>query len=255
MTLRRSIIIIMLTVLSLPIHAGKIYKWVDENGATQYTQKPPPKSASTTSEVDIGNHANIMKPEKRGKDYYCGDYRLNSTRGNSRTRGNSAHIISSTQANIVNWRREKERQYEQRLNVSKRMNQRVSRSLDRRIQYNGRGNTSSSYLDSDKKALRQYDRKIAQIDCKIKWAQTKLEEYADEKKAITAKYESSMEMLNELKDRRTAACGEDNREGVIVVDDEYRAYKRCTAQFNRQIKQLKRSTRQAERDYESVQGW
>ena len=251
MTPRRSIIIIMLTVLLLPIptHAGKIYKWVDENGATQYTQKPPPKSASTTSEVDIGNHANIMKPEKRGKDYYCGDYRLN------KVRGNSASIISNTQGNIVNWRREKERQYEQRLNVSKRINQSVSRSLDRRIQYNGRGNTSSAYLDRDKKTLRQYDRKIAQIDCKIKWAQTKLEEYADEKKAITKKYESSVEMLNDLKKRRTAECGEDNREGVIVVDDEYRAYKRCTAQFNRQIKQLKRSTRQAERDYESIQGW
>jgi len=250
-TPRRSIIIIMLTVLLLPIptHAGKIYKWVDENGATQYTQKPPPKSASTTSEVDIGNHANIMKPEKRGKDYYCGDYRLN------KVRGNSASIISNTQGNIVNWRREKERQYEQRLNVSKRINQSVSRSLDRRIQYNGRGNTSSAYLDRDKKTLRQYDRKIAQIDCKIKWAQTKLEEYADEKKAITKKYESSVEMLNDLKKRRTAECGEDNREGVIVVDDEYRAYKRCTAQFNRQIKQLKRSTRQAERDYESIQGW
>ena len=251
MTPRRSIIIIMLTVFLLPIptHAGKIYKWVDENGATQYTQKPPPKSASTSAEVDIGNHANIMKPEKRGKDYYCGDYRLN------RVRGNSARIISNTQENIVNWRREKERQYEQRLNVSKRINQSVSRSLDRRIQYNGRGNTSSAYLDRDKKTLRQYDRKIAQIDCKIKWAQTKLEEYADEKKAITKKYESSMEMLNDLKQRRTAECGEDNREGVIVVDDEYRAYKRCTAQFNRQIKKLKRSTRQAERDYESIQGW
>jgi len=247
----RPIIIIMLTLLLLPIptHAGKIYKWVDENGATQYTQKPPPKSASTSAEVDIGNHANIMKPEKRGKDYYCGDYRLN------KMRGNSARIISSTQENIVKWRREKERQYEQRLNVSKRINQRISKSLDRRIQYKGRGNTSSEYLDRDKKNLRQYDRKIAQIDCKIKWAQTKLEEYADEKKAITAKYESSMEMLNELKERRTAECGEDNRAGVIVVNDEYRAYKRCTAQFNRQIRQLKRSTRQAERDYESIQGW
>ena len=251
MTPTRPIIIIMLTLLLLPIptHAGKIYKWVDENGATQYTQKPPPKSASTSAEVDIGNHANIMKPEKRGKDYYCGDYRLN------KMRGNSARIISSTQENIVKWRREKERQYEQRLNVSKRINQRISKSLDRRIQYKGRGNTSSEYLDRDKKNLRQYDRKIAQIDCKIKWAQTKLEEYADEKKAITAKYESSMEMLNELKERRTAECGEDNRAGVIVVNDEYRAYKRCTAQFNRQIRQLKRSTRQAERDYESIQGW
>jgi len=249
-SLRNFIIILMLLGISAPTHAAKIYKWVDENGATQYSQKPPPKSVNTSSEVDVGSRANLIKPEKRGKDYYCGDHKLSSIRGTP------ANIITNIQRSLINWQREKERQYEQRLNVSKKMNESISRSLDRRIKYNGRGSSSSSsYLDRDKKSLRQYDRKIAQIDCKIKWGQSKLEEYADEKKAITAKYESSMGMLNKLKERKTAACGEDKWEGVVVVDNEYRTYKRCAAQFNRQINRLKRSTRQAERDYESVQGW
>ncbi len=250
MTVRNLIIILVLTGLSGLAHAGKVYKWVDENGATQYSQKPPPKSVNTSSEVNVDQHANIMKPEKRGKDYYCGDYRL------SKMRGNPANIITRLQENLINWQREKERQYENRLNVTKRMNESISRSLDRRIKYNGRASSSSSsYLDNHKKSLRRYDRTIAQIDCKIKWGQTKLEEYADEKKAIAEKYESSMGMLNDLQQRKIAACGEDNREGVIVVDNQYRAYQRCTAPFNRQIKRLKRASRKAERDYESIQGW
>ncbi len=233
-------------------HAGKVYKWVDENGATQYSQKPPPKSVNTSSEVDVSQHANIMKPEKRGKDYFCGDYRL------SKMRGKPARIISRLQENIINWQNEKERQYERRLNVTKRMNESINRALDQRIRNNGRrysSSSSSSYTDRHKKELRRYDRTIAQIDCKIKWGQTKLDEYADEKKVIAEKYESSKGMLAELQQRRVDACGEDNREGVIVVDDQYRAYQRCVRQFDRQIRQLKRDTKKAEQDYESIQGW
>ncbi len=249
MALRNLIIILVLTGLSGFTHAGKVYKWIDENGATQYSQKPPPKSVDTSSEVNVGQHANLMKPEKRGKKYYCGDYQL------PRMRGNPANIISRLQENLISWQREKERQYEQRLNVTKRMNESISRSIDRRIKYNGRGGSSSSYTDSHKKNLRRYDRTIAQIDCKIKWGQTKLEEYADEKKSIAAKYESSMGMLNDLQQRKIATCGQDNREGVIVVDNEYRAYQRCTRQFDQQIRRLKRESKKAERDYESIQGW
>ena len=30
-------------VAAAPAYGGKVYKWVDENGVTQYTQTPPPK--------------------------------------------------------------------------------------------------------------------------------------------------------------------------------------------------------------------
>lgn len=62
-------------------------------------------------------------------------------------------------------------------------------------------------------------------------------------------------MLDDLQEQKTATCGVDNREGVIVVDDQYRAYQRCSRQFDRQIKQLQRTSKKAERDYESIQGW
>ncbi len=252
MTVRNIIILLLLTGLSGITHAGKAYKWIDENGATQYSQKPPPKSVNTSSEVDVSQHANIMKPEKRGKDYYCGDYRL------SKVQGNPARIITRLQENLINWQREKDQQYERRLNVTKQMNQAINRQLDQRIRNNGRNyssSSSSSYTDRHKKELRRYDRAIAQIDCKIKWNQAKLEEYADEKKTIAAKYESSRNMLNDLQEQKIATCGVDNREGVIVVDDQYRAYQRCSRQFDRQIKQLQRTSKKAERDYESIQGW
>lgn len=112
---------------------------------TQYSQKPPPKSVNTSAEADVSQHANIMKPEKRGKDYYCCDYRL------SKVQGTPARIITRLQENLINWQREKDQQYERRLNVTKKMNEAINRQLDQRIRNNGR-NYSSSYTDRHKKS-------------------------------------------------------------------------------------------------------
>lgn len=251
MILRFFFIFLLLTGLTSHSYAGKVYKWIDENGATQYSQKPPPSSVNTSSEVNVGNAANIMKPEKRGKHFYCGDYKLQTSRSSS-----AASKIVRLQENILNWQREKERRYQQRLSVTKSMNSSMDRSINRTLKndkYNRGG--SSSYLDNYNKQLRSHDRSIAQIDCKIKWAQTRLDEYADEKKKITERYESTTQMLAGLNDRKIKACGDDKRVGVIVVDNEYRAYQRCISPFDREIRRLKRESNRAKRDYESVQGW
>lgn len=240
MLLRQLFIVLLITGLSSHAYAAKVYKWIDENGKTQYTQTPPPKSANSSSEVDVGRSANTLRPRKEGRHYYCGDHKL------YKTDGKPARVISRLQESIIRWERDKERQYESRLSVTRNMNE----NIDRRNKYNSR--SSSSYLKNYNKRLRNYDRNIAQIDCKIKWARGKLDGFADEKKDIAAKYESVNGTLEELKERKIATCGEDNREGVIVVDDQYRAYKRCIAPFDREIRRLSRTLRNAKRDYESV---
>lgn len=39
----RTLLFTLLLLLSTSLVAGKMYRWVDENGVTQYTQTPPPK--------------------------------------------------------------------------------------------------------------------------------------------------------------------------------------------------------------------
>ena len=43
-----SVLIFSTLTLSTNIQAGKFYKWVDESGATHYTETPPPNTQSTT---------------------------------------------------------------------------------------------------------------------------------------------------------------------------------------------------------------
>ena len=38
---------VALTLIATTLTAGKMYRWVDENGVTQYTQIPPPKGDAT----------------------------------------------------------------------------------------------------------------------------------------------------------------------------------------------------------------
>ena len=53
----KSIVIIILIVNSLVIplssYAGNVYKWVDENGRTHFSQKPPESNSNTAKQIKI----------------------------------------------------------------------------------------------------------------------------------------------------------------------------------------------------------
>ena len=51
MNLIGSLVLAVLFAVTSGIAQAKIYKWVDENGITQYTQQPPPKGSAT--EVNV----------------------------------------------------------------------------------------------------------------------------------------------------------------------------------------------------------
>lgn len=54
MKTQKIILVILIHIFALGISSAEIYKWVDENGVTQYTQTPPPK----------GDFKNIKAPPK-----------------------------------------------------------------------------------------------------------------------------------------------------------------------------------------------
>lgn len=45
--------------------SGSIYKWVDQNGMTQYTQTPPPKNAKSSQTVRVSTHVPVDVREGR----------------------------------------------------------------------------------------------------------------------------------------------------------------------------------------------
>lgn len=48
--------------------SGGIYKWVDQNGTTQYSQTPPPKNAKNSQTVRVSKHipADVREGRARG---------------------------------------------------------------------------------------------------------------------------------------------------------------------------------------------
>lgn len=57
-----------LAVSSSALATGAIYKWVDQNGVTQYTQTPPPKNAKNSQTVRVSTHipADVREGRARG---------------------------------------------------------------------------------------------------------------------------------------------------------------------------------------------
>ncbi len=55
---------LMLFVLltSPPLHAGDVYRWVDERGSVSYTDQPPPKSAKSSQ--TIRSKGNVVEVDK-----------------------------------------------------------------------------------------------------------------------------------------------------------------------------------------------
>lgn len=58
----RSMIILLASVVltsGAAIASSAIYKWVDQNGITQYTQTPPPKNAKSSQTVRVSKHVPV----------------------------------------------------------------------------------------------------------------------------------------------------------------------------------------------------
>jgi len=69
--------VILLGLLSFNAQ-GKIYKWVDENGTTHYTQQPPPagvqsKTITPPPDVDTGAAREQMKKQQERAQKYMDD--------------------------------------------------------------------------------------------------------------------------------------------------------------------------------------
>lgn len=61
--LKNGLLLAMLMAMSLPsVQATTIYKWVDKNGVTHFSQDPPPTENQTTEQLDAAK----LEPQKLG---------------------------------------------------------------------------------------------------------------------------------------------------------------------------------------------
>ena len=67
----RSMAVLLISLLStsgMALASGSIYKWVDQNGTTQYSQTPPPKNAKSSQTVRVSTHVpvDVREGQARG---------------------------------------------------------------------------------------------------------------------------------------------------------------------------------------------
>jgi glutaredoxin len=53
--MRANILALVLMVVVGTLHAGELYRWVDENGRVHYTDQPPPPQARNAQRKQLGN--------------------------------------------------------------------------------------------------------------------------------------------------------------------------------------------------------
>jgi chromosome segregation ATPase len=221
--------IVLLSALSNPSFAGKLYKWVDKNGVTHFSQTPPPEeeTKAATERVEVRD-TRALKPRKEGRHLYCGNERL-------RNFGDRPAVkIANFEQYLIDLNR----------NLGS-LQERRAEAVARAWQYKKAG-----YSDD----VRRYDNQIEVEQCKIDWAKSELAGLGDERNKIAERVNTVNAAVEEIEQRKVAACGVDNRTGFVKVDDTYRAYKQCIVPFDREISKLRREQRRVETDHKIVEG-
>ena len=192
---RPALIAICLAFLS-PNVAAKMYKWVDEQGNTHYTQTPPPKSAQQARQLKV-HTGSAVTVQKKGRNFYCGKHAL------PKVSENPAAAIAKLQDHIARWE------------------ENIIRSKENREQYI-KSNSRHSARNWFSAQLRKHDHEIAQRECRMKWGKETLASFDDEKASIVKHHKELKTLREQVERQKGSPCGTDTRTGVIVVDDAYR---------------------------------
>jgi hypothetical protein len=206
--------------------SAKMYKWTDAEGNMHYTQKPPPESARESKQMTVRT-GSVVKVRQRGKRFYCGDLVLPSVSKRP------ASAIANLRASLLNWNDNIERINEQREKYIK-------------------GNADRATTARFSERMREYDKDVAQRECQIKWGKEKLASLADDKDGIIQHHKKLEALQVQVVDRKKSNCGDDTREGVIVVDKAYRDYLSCAESYERELRKLEKSLRKAKKDADLV---
>jgi hypothetical protein len=222
--MKRLPILLLTLLISFPLHAAKLYKWVDKDGNVHYSQTKPLDAASPEAEnaEEMNVSSSVVKPTRRRGKMYCGDDLL------PELDDSKARNISTLQRRIYDWEDSVNRRRERRADYAK-----SNDSLDRR-------------------RTNPFDREDDEDRCKIAWAKARLADMQGDKEQIVGRYETVKKAITEVEEQKLAECGQDDRTGFVTVDDEYRRHRKCVDRYDRELRKLKKELRTAEREYEMV---
>jgi len=222
-------LIVLLILLSPLSHAGKLYKIINEDGSTSFSQFAPDSSNKNKIVEEKFVRTGGKTPlTMRGLTSFCGKLKL--PRGNASRDG----FYSDVGRSLNNWKSRLDSKAESLR--SKRRN--YAASTKRSGSYNGYGGTTSGYLEGN----RQLTRDIADLRCAISWAEIKMQSSHEVSRNISGELNHLQDSLAKIESKALRKCGEEPR---YRPDDEkyqsnYHNWSSCNRDFSGKVRGLKR---------------
>ncbi len=214
-------------VTSSPAWSGKLYKWVDKNGQTHYSQIPPQKNQLKDPKAVKEKSAGSSIPVNRKGDYaYCGDMKLPGPLYEPK------RMLLGLGDRAVSWRKSL-RQSEESLTSQLR---RLGDKTRRNQKYSSRSSTNISYIDSASKERKQTARRIKEYRCAIAWADRQKTKYSDVKQEVAHDLKGAKVNYQAALDAAHQDCGFEPKDYANAkYNAKKSAWKKCMRPHDRKI--------------------
>ena len=218
--------------------AGKLYKWVDKNGQTHYSQIPPEKD-QVKAKSDISEKSDTAAiPVMRKGDYaYCGDMQLPGPLYEPKS------ILMGLGGRVESW--------EKSLKESEKSLTAQLRELGNRNNQKNRYTSSSNnivYSDMAAERRKTTARRIKEYRCALAWAERQKDKYSDLKQEIAHDLKGAKANYQAVLDAAHKDCGFEPKDYANPSYNEKKsAWKKCMRPHDRKIRLSKNNLEQLRR--------
>ena len=227
-----SVACVLLVLGSSAVWSGKLYKWVDKNGQTHYSQIPPKKNQIKDNSVIAEKAGADSIPVIRKGDYaYCGGIKLPGPLYKPKT------ILLGLGGRVETWnsslRKDEASLTRQLRELSKRTRQ--------NNKYSSRRN-DVAYTDRAGEQRKKTARKIKEYRCAIAWADRLKDEYSDIKQEMSHDLKGAKINYQAKLDAAHRDCGFEPKDYANTnYNKKKSAWKKCMRPHERKIRSSERN--------------
>lgn len=229
-----SMVCFIAIVASSPAWSGKLYKWVDKNGQTHYSQIPPQKDQLKDSKAVKEKSAGSSIPVNRRGDYaYCGDMKLPGPLYEPK------RMLLGLGDRVDSWRKSLQ-QSEQSLT---RQLRHLGEQTRRKNKYRS-SSSNISYTDEAAEKRNSTSRRIKEYRCAIAWAERQKKKYSDVKQEVAYDLKGAKANYQAALDAAHQDCGFEPKDFANAnYNVKKSAWIKCMRPHDRKIRASKRNLR------------
>ena len=204
---------LILIAVSLPLNAA-VYKWVDDNGQTHFSQTPPLNNETRVpgSLLDPRLGASKIEAVESGQKVFCGELLVLSSKISDDL------LAERIRQNIDDWRRQRQA------------------------------------AERERNAGRKQQQRYAEQDCRVRWAYQTLQRLRSFEYNANKQYKSLQEEYKALEARRDEECPADAKKlgKSILVGKEANEWGKCHDRYRYKLRDLRHKMKENRKSLSDV---